>query len=405
MRKFRYAAVAVLLFCLLLPAVAVPAFAGSDAVTALLGVNDKMSDVLPVLHDGSYYAPVRGLAGAMDLRLTGTPDELSLLSSGGLTLALAPSAGKAVKPDGTSVQAKMYVDGGNTMVPIGLVAPAFGYRVFYSPEQAVLRMVNDKGAAEDVTFLKSYQQQIAAHLQELKASQAAKPSSGNGKPSPGNAKPSTGSSGASHGSGGKPVYLTFDDGPSSHTGQLLDVLDKYGAKATFFMLGNHITSYPNSVKRMVKEGDAVGLHGMTHVKDKFYASPAAALNEMNNDNERLYKAAGVKSKLIRPPYGSKPYFVASFRDKVLGEGYHLWDWNVDSEDWKYKEDTQSTYNSIMKQVAALDKKGTAPVILMHDLPTTIKVLPQVLDGLSKKGYSFEIITADSKPVNFWNDFR
>ncbi|ANS77028.1 hypothetical protein AWM70_01085 [Paenibacillus yonginensis] len=204
---------------------------------------------------------------------------------------------------------------------------------------------------------------------------------------------------------GKTIYLTFDDGPSAHTGQLLDILDRYEVKATFFMLGNHISSYSDSVKRMVQEGDSVGLHGMTHQKDLFYKTPEAALQEMNDDNERLYKAAGVKSVLIRPPYGSKPYFKEDFRDKVLGAGYHLWDWNVDSQDWKFKADTASTYANVMKQVKAVSARKTAPVVLMHDLPTTIQILPKILAELKKEGYAFAVITPELKPVNFWNDER
>lgn len=201
------------------------------------------------------------------------------------------------------------------------------------------------------------------------------------------------------------MYLTFDDGPSATTSQLLDILSKYEVQATFFMLGNNMSKYPNQVKRIVKEDYGLGLHGMTHRKEKFYASPAAALAEMSGDNAVLKKLTGATTSLIRPPYGSKPYFTKSFRDKVLGQGYHLWDWNVDSNDWRYKEDSDKIYNTVMGQVRTLKKSKTNPVILMHDQKATLKVLPRLLEALKKEGYTFQVITKDMEPVNFWKDKR
>lgn len=105
---------------------------------------------------------------------------------------------------------------------------------------------------------------------------------------------------------------------------------------------------------------------------------------MDNDNAILKKITGQSTTLIRPPYGSKPYFTKAFRDKVLAQGYHLWDWNVDSEDWKYKDASTTIYNSVMNQVHKLQKSQTNPVILMHDQKATLKVLPRILESLKKK---------------------
>ncbi|GGA27134.1 polysaccharide deacetylase [Paenibacillus physcomitrellae] len=392
----------VLVSCLLLAALPGPqanAASGSlkasskaapAASTALLGLNDELTDLLPVFKDGSYYVPVREAAQLLGLKLTGTPQEIVLTSAGGAVLLLEPDGGKAVKPDGMEAETSMFVEKGSTRVQLGLLARSFGYPITYEADKRLLRVVTAKGALDNEKFDAAHKSEIDSHLKAVKeAEQQAKP-----------APPKSG-----HGDSGKTLYLTFDDGPSAHTGQLLDILDRYEVKATFFMLGNHISSYSDSVKRMVKEGDAVGLHGMTHQKELFYKTPEAALQEMDDDNERLYKAAGVKSALVRPPYGSKPYFTEDFRDKVLGAGYHLWDWNVDSQDWKFKEDIASTYANVMKQVKTISAHKTSPVVLMHDLPTTIQVLPKILAELKKEGYAFAVITAEQKPVNFWNDER
>ncbi|MGQ8875125.1 polysaccharide deacetylase family protein [Paenibacillus sp. TSA_86.1] len=205
---------------------------------------------------------------------------------------------------------------------------------------------------------------------------------------------------------GKIVYLTFDDGPTAHTGKLLDILDQYQVKATFFMLGPHMEQYQKATQRIVKEGHGLGLHGVTHVPSKFYKSAYSGLKEMQQANESLNKVAGVKTSLVRTPYGSKPYMKPAFRNVLLAQGgFHLWDWNVDSLDWKYKKDHQKVYNNIMQQVHNVNKNGTHPVVLMHDQEATLKVLPQVLKTLKAEGYQFEILTKNVQPLNFWNDKR
>ncbi|KQY94905.1 hypothetical protein ASD24_05055 [Paenibacillus sp. Root52] len=204
----------------------------------------------------------------------------------------------------------------------------------------------------------------------------------------------------------KIIYLTFDDGPTAHTGQLLDILDQYHAKATFFMLGPHMETYPKATKRIVADGHGLGLHGVTHVPGKFYKTPYTALKEMQQANVSLNKVAGVKTSLVRTPYGSKPYMKAPYRNVMLAQGgFHMWDWNVDSEDWKYKKDHQRVYNSVMKQIHTVQKSGTTPIVLMHDQEATLKVLPKVLQTLKSEGYQFEVLNKSVQPVNFWNDKR
>lgn len=166
-----------------------------------------------------------------------------------------------------------------------------------------------------------------------------------------------------------------------------------------------MNEHPAQVKRIAKEGYGLALHGVTHRKEKFYASPAAALAEMSGANATLKKLTGVSTPLIRTPYGSKPYFTKSFRDKVLTQGYHLWDWNVDSYDWKYKQNSDRIYNTVMDQVNKLKASKTNPVILMHDQKATLKVLPRILEKLKKEGYTFKLITKDMEPLNFWKDKR
>ncbi|MFD1772740.1 polysaccharide deacetylase family protein [Paenibacillus rhizophilus] len=365
--------------------------AGSGEIK--LGVNDSVTDIRAVSVEYTFYVPVRELAEELKLSLSGTPEDLSLAGGAGSLKIL--KEGKGILEDGTEISLGTFTSGGKLMVPLKIV-PLFGYSVSYKPDQHLLRITDGSQTLDDDAFAAKFKNELAP---EEPAQPAPSPSPAvpdSSVPAPNPPKPGT---------QGKIVYLTFDDGPSATTGQLLDILEKHGAKATFFMLGPNIGRYPSQVKRMVKSEQGLGLHGITHMKSEFYASPSAALKEMNQDNVDLRAVSGRSTKLIRTPYGSKPYFTKAFRDKVLGSGYRLWDWNVDSLDWKYGSSGDSIYNNVVSQVNKLNKCGFAPVILMHDQKATLKVLPRILDYLQMKGYRYEIITSDLKPVNFWHDAR
>ncbi|WNS41319.1 polysaccharide deacetylase family protein [Paenibacillus sp. MMS20-IR301] len=375
---------------LILGVVLTPARAeGGKAVR--LGVNDKLSTIEAVSVKNTYYVPLRALAGELNWTITGLADGVLVTGGSGSLTVLKGDAGARLK-DGTVVPLSTFVQGGNLMVPLK-ISGSLGYIISFAGDKYLLRVKDGSALLTDEAFISKY-------AAELKPAATPEPGpSATPAPADGPAQP------VKTGKPGYTVYLTFDDGPSATTAQLLDILAKYDVQATFFMLGNNMNKYPSQVKRIVKDDYGLGLHGMTHVKGKFYASPAAALAEMADDNAVLKKLTGASTTLIRPPYGSKPYFTKAFRDKVLSQGYHLWDWNVDSNDWKYKEDSDSIYTTVMNQVHKLKQSKTDPVILMHDQKATLKVLPRLLETLKKEGYTFQAITKDMEPVNFWKDKR
>lgn len=345
-----------------------------------LGYNDELTGIKAEMNAGALYVPLRETSQQLRLKVSGTADKIVIAGSKH-SVVIIPSKQTALSGKKT-MPLKTYVSAGRTMIPVSLLKGTFNFGIAYDASVPVVRITSGKQKLS----LQSFVDQSRTALN---------PDRGKTEEKPQTEKPAS----------SKPIYLTFDDGPTAHTNELLDILDQYNAKATFFMLGPGIASYPKAVQRLVKSGNAAGLHGMTHVKNKFYASPASALEEMTQDNQALFKAAGVKTTLIRTPYGSKPYFTQSYRDKVLSAGFRLWDWNVDSEDWKYKTDHEKVVRSVLDQIDTIEKQGTVPVVLMHDQKATLQVLPEVLKTLSAEGFTFEVIEQDSTPVNFWHDKR
>lgn len=202
----------------------------------------------------------------------------------------------------------------------------------------------------------------------------------------------------------KVVYLTFDDGPSAHTDKILDILNKYNAKATFFVTGNN-QKHNDVLKRIVDQGSVVALHTYTHNYAEVYASEEAYFKDLQKISDMVKEATGVESKLIRFPGGSSntvskqysPGLMTKLTKKVQEKGYQYFDWNCDS--------TDASGNNI--PVKTLIKNATSCSaqhinILMHDTDakgTTVEALPDIIKHYRSQGYAFEALTVDSYPAH------
>ncbi|MGT2799608.1 polysaccharide deacetylase family protein [Streptococcus marmotae] len=172
----------------------------------------------------------------------------------------------------------------------------------------------------------------------------------------------------------KRIALTFDDGPSAiTTPQVLDILKKYKAKATFFVLGQNIAGNEEILKRIVAEGHEVASHTWDHA-DLRTLSGQQIKQEMDQTREAIHNVIGQDPKMMRPPYGSVNQSVMSVMQ--LPVIY----WSVDSKDWQSRNAT-----AILSEVKACTYPGS--IILMHDIhQPTVDSLTSVLDFLLGEGY-------------------
>ncbi|MBS4205999.1 polysaccharide deacetylase family protein [Lederbergia citrea] len=194
---------------------------------------------------------------------------------------------------------------------------------------------------------------------------------------------------------GKVVYLTFDDGPNPVSLDILKLLKTYNAKATFFMLEPNMRKNPKVVKKMVKEGHTVGVHGVTHDVSKVYRSPANFVDEMKQAIGFIQETTNVKTNLVRAPYGSKPYITPPFQAAADQEDFILWDWNIDSIDWKL---TNGEYIQKVKQqtMELTDKEPL--IVLMHEKDSTLAHLEDLLTFFKEEGYEMEALNETMDPV-------
>ncbi|WP_100331321.1 polysaccharide deacetylase family protein [Bacillus xiapuensis] len=186
----------------------------------------------------------------------------------------------------------------------------------------------------------------------------------------------------------KIVAFTFDDGPHPlYTVQLLNVLAKYNAKATFFVSGIQARKYPFILRRQIKEGHELANHTFSHTYNA-KVKPSFLKKELAMTNDIIYQATGFRPSLYRPVGGL-------YNDRIIHTaakaGYQvvLWSWHQDTLDWKKPN---------AKRIAHQVIKGTRPgnIILMHDSggnrSQTVQAVEKILRQLSKEGYEFVTVS-------------
>lgn len=194
----------------------------------------------------------------------------------------------------------------------------------------------------------------------------------------------------------KRAFLTFDDGPSSNTSQILDILKERGIKATFFVLGSNVEDHPEIVKRMYEEGHFIANHGYSHVYSTIYQSAETVLNEYNQCNQAIRNAIGEQeynSHLFRFPggfSGGKYAEIKKQADTLLLQNniVHV-DWNALNGD---SETRNPTIEYEMQRITETTTNKNSVVILMHDAKAkkvTVEALPGIIDYLVGQGYVFK----------------
>ncbi len=200
--------------------------------------------------------------------------------------------------------------------------------------------------------------------------------------------------------GAKAVYLTFDDGPCSYTSQILDILDKYGVKATFFVVG---TDYPELLTRMANSGHTVAIHSMTHNYNKIYASEAAFFEDMYAMQNHIAAYTGKAPTLLRFPGGSSnmvsrfnPGIMTRLTNQLTEMGYTYFDWNVDSKDAGGAKSPDEVYANV---VGGISTRRTS-VVLMHDIHwTTLNAIERIIQWGLANDCSFYALNASSPTMH------
>lgn len=190
----------------------------------------------------------------------------------------------------------------------------------------------------------------------------------------------------------KIIALTFDDGPhATYTPQVLDLLAKYDAKATFFVVGEYADKLPNLIQRQEEEGHEIANHTYTH---PYSSTPQELEIELKKTNKAIFDITGTYPRLYRPVGGS-------YNDRTINtavqNGYQvvMWSWHQDTQDWK-----EPGVDKIVTKVLSGARPGD--IVLFHDAggnrTQTVKALEKILPALKKEGYKF-VTVSDLLDIN------
>lgn len=197
----------------------------------------------------------------------------------------------------------------------------------------------------------------------------------------------------------KVIYLTFDDGPSPYTPQLLEVLERYDAKATFFLVQTPECT-DEMLQAMVEGGHSIGIHSLSHDFKTIYSSEDAYLEDLYAMQNLIREKTGVTTTMMRFPGGSsntvsRRYswgLMSRLVDAVTEAGFCYFDWNVDSGDAAGCWDTEKIYQNVIRGIRGKDQA----VVLQHDVyGCSVRAVERILIWGRSNGYSFRALTAQS----------
>jgi peptidoglycan/xylan/chitin deacetylase (PgdA/CDA1 family) len=209
---------------------------------------------------------------------------------------------------------------------------------------------------------------------------------------------------------GRIVYLTFDDGPCENTARVLEILEQYNVRATFFTVGRYVDKYPETAKQIVDAGQLIACHSYSHDYDKIYASADAFMKEVRKWEDAVQRACGALPErvCVRFPGGSS--IAKDTREDIIAalfEGtYRAFDWNAGNNDrWlsgnttgmSTREWLEYSYNYSMNKFN--NNTNASVIFILHDTSDlSVEMLPWMIEDLLARGYRFE--TLDNH--TYWN---
>lgn len=204
--------------------------------------------------------------------------------------------------------------------------------------------------------------------------------------------------------GNKVVYLTFDDGPSRHTARLLDILDKYGVKATFFVT-NQFPAYEHMIGETYRRGHTIALHTYKHIYSSLYANEAAYYNDLEAIKNICVNQTGIIPTIVRFPGGTSntvsknycPGIMSSLVNSLSYHGFLYCDWNVSSGD----AGGAKTISAIANNVISGIRRNNVSIVLQHDITSnSVEAVEQILFWGIQNGYTFLPMSESTPMVHF-----
>lgn len=194
----------------------------------------------------------------------------------------------------------------------------------------------------------------------------------------------------------KTIYLTYDDGPGEYTDELLELLDSYNAKATFFLIGKQIERYPEKLDRIISAEHTAGVHCYRHDYEYIYSSEERFVDDVLKTRDIIYDSSGYRASVLRFPGGSPT--AAAFSEHKVDGGFDrltdiLYNMGIRYYDWDVSADPKDggIENSVRRTIK-ITEKANCPIVIQHDTRSScLSATKKILEWGSENGYSFKAL--------------
>ena len=200
----------------------------------------------------------------------------------------------------------------------------------------------------------------------------------------------------------KVAYLTFDDGPSKRTAELLEILERYDVKATFFVVGKDSEEGKRWLRDIAAAGHTLGVHSYSHDYETIYNSVEAFLDDFAQEYALIQEATGAAPQIFRFPGGSVNAYNGHIYQEIISEmtrrGFVYFDWNRQTgETVLFDASAQTLVENALDQVSSMRRV----FLLSHDgacHTNVVKALPCIIEGYREAGFTFDALTPEVRPV-------
>ncbi|MFA6948511.1 MAG: polysaccharide deacetylase family protein [Eubacteriales bacterium] len=343
---------------------------------------------------GMYYVPATVFAKLDGVELKENTRLHNLMLSFGDSYITIDTESKqfAYTSDGGEVYMRTYLLRQNTLwLPAKVICGFFGFTFEQTASGSAIRI-------SDGTSSKTLEDLLAIYNPSLIETETEQTTKNQQTPAPDTSETSEPSS-EEEVIGPRFIYLTFEDGPTEYTGDILDLLAEYGFSATFFLDTNSLASYPETAVRIAAEGHSIGLHTVGDDAATYENDFDSYISALEYENKLLARIIKSKTRIIRAPDGSSSdiFRIGTQRGDILAsEGYVAWDWNVNVPDELY-----GSADEISASAVAGIKKYNVPVLRMHQNELTVSALRGILEFISAHAdFTVSAISEVSYEVNF-----
>lgn len=363
------------------------------------GVNDKVlplnDETMPYVWNDKYYVPYTVFDTSLGIYSSYNREDYTLTfwnRENVLTFDFL----KTVAYDGTKQYSERGVWKNDTIyVPAEFICERFGlyFEHINAPAATILRIVSES-SLDSIAFREWVGADLLKYYREY---------TGYYSPSPGTAQSPTPTPSTNTEPEIKVVYLTFNGGSGDYAADILDVLDEYEMKVTFFMTRGEIMARPDLVRRIAGSEHGLALRSCAEEEPDIYSSAQALTDAIEAANAALFEIAGFKTRIFRFSEGSEHSAVTrEYRDAVTGAGYRYWDPTERTDATSFGSATSADLSSRVTR-GLRNTSNPGVVVLMDDSELTASALSTILRFIQNNNYVVRVITQSEAPINSFGE--